>query len=56
MIKFESWLAINNNNNKDNIGSYNKKLDWLYAYSPVTILSDLKKRPLKWLAVALFLS
>ena len=25
------------------VGSYNKKLDELYTYSPVTILSDLKK-------------
>ena len=25
------------------VGSYDKKLDELYAYSPVTILFDLKK-------------
>ena len=34
----------NNNNNKKNTGSYNKKLDQLYAYSPMSIaISDLKK-------------
>ena len=32
MIKFESYLAINNNN-KNNTASYNKKLDHLYAYT-----------------------
>ena len=30
MIKFESYLAINNNNNENNTGSYSRKLD-LYA-------------------------
>ena len=27
MIKFESYLIINNNNNKSNTAGYNKKLD-----------------------------
>ena len=43
MIKFESYLAINNNNNKNNTASYNKKLDQLYAYTPMTILSRFEK-------------
>ena len=45
MIKFESYLAINDNNIKNNTGSYNKKLGYFYAYSP-----DLKKAHLNcWL-------
>ena len=50
----ESYLAINNNNNKIN-ATYNKKLDELYAYTSVTIATLLiwKKRALKWLAVTL---
>ena len=39
-------MAINNNNNKNNnTGSYNKKirLTLCYAYSPMSIISDLKK-------------
>ena len=53
MIKFENELAINNNNNKNNTGSYNKALDQLYACSPYYTLW-FEKRSLKWLAVALF--
>ena len=45
MIKFESYLEINNNNNKNNTAGYNKKLDQLYVYTPMsmTILFWLKK-------------
>ena len=54
-------MAINNNNNKNNtasyLASYNKKIDQLYADTPMTIYiycSDLIKMSLKWLAVELF--
>ena len=49
MMKFESYLAINNNNNKNNaaLANYNKKLDQLYAYTPLLIC---QKMSLKWLA------
>ena len=33
MIKFESYLAINNNNNENNTVA-TKILDYFYAYSP----------------------
>ena len=52
MIKFESFLAINDNNNKNNTASYNRKVDYLYAYTPMTILFWFEKRSLKWLAVS----
>ena len=36
MIKFESYLTFNNNNNKNNTVSYNKKLDYfVFIVSPV---------------------
>ena len=55
MIKFESYLQINDNNNKNNTASYNRKLDsssmptliWLYS-------SDLKKGHWIGLVFALF--
>ena len=38
MIKFEGYVAINSNNNKSNTASYNRKLDQLYAYIPMTVV------------------
>ena len=38
IIKFEVYLAINNNTNKNNTASYDRKLDSLYAYTRMTLL------------------
>ena len=43
MIKFESYLAIDSNNNQNNTACYNKKLDQPYVYTPMSLYpSDLK--------------